>query len=272
MRRSTKDRCFGAMNSPLRDVLSEVEATRSMGFDYAELTMDAPEAHHEVLARRLDEIRSSLKPFTCPVVCHLPTFVSVADMTPALREASIQEMISSLRVARELQPRCVVLHPGHASGMGRKDPARAGLHAMNALERLLGEAEDLGLRPALENMPPGSGSLVEPEDFQEVFSRFPALEMTLDLAHGHIGDESGTRNLAFIDRFADRIAHVHVSDNDGTRDMHLPLGVGSLDLGPVIGALISSGYQGAFTLEIFAPDRDYLVMSRTKLAAIVSGA
>ncbi len=260
------------MNSPLRDVVSEIEAVRSMGFDYPEITMDAPGAHHLVLRRRISEIKPALDRFPSGPVCHLPTFVSVADPTPALREASIQEMSDSLRVARELGPRCVVLHPGHASGLGRKDPASARARAMKALERLAGEAEDLGLRLALENMPPGSGALSEPEDFLEVFARFPALEMTLDLAHGHIGDEEDARNATFIGRFADRIAHIHVSDNDGTRDQHLPLGAGTLDLRMLIPLVISNGYQGAFTLEVFSPDRDYLVMSREKLAGIISGA
>ena len=37
---------FGAMNFPVLDVLDELKKIKSLGFDYMELAMDPPNAHH----------------------------------------------------------------------------------------------------------------------------------------------------------------------------------------------------------------------------------
>ena len=41
---------FGAMNFPVAKVLDEIDAFARLGFDYLELAMDPPMAHHSVLA------------------------------------------------------------------------------------------------------------------------------------------------------------------------------------------------------------------------------
>ncbi len=259
---------FGAMNSPLRPIVPEIEAVAELGFDYVEITMDAPEAHHLLLRERAGEIVSTLKGLALGLVCHLPTFVSAADLTPALREASVAELVRSLETARLLGAERVVLHPAHGTGLGARMPDLFHVHMLESLETVLARAEALGLAVGLENMTPGSLSLTEPEHFDAVLRQFPTLEMTLDLGHAHIGAREEDRALRFIERHGSRIGHVHASDNRGREDEHLPVGVGNADFPRLMQALRGIDYDRTLTLEVFAPDRDYLRISREKLAAM----
>lgn len=260
---------FGAMNSPLFPIVSEIEAIARLGFDYAEVTMDAPQAHHLLLKERMDDVSAALEKLGLGLVCHLPTFVSAADITPALRKASVSELLDSLETARDLGAEKVVLHPGHGVGLGTRVPELVRGYVMESLETVLDRAGALGLRVALENMTPGSLSLTEPEDFDVVLSRYPDLELALDLGHAHIRASGEDRSLAFIQRHGPRVGHVHASDNRGREDEHLPVGAGSADFPLLMGALQEIGYDDTLTLEVFSPDRDYLVRSREKLAAML---
>ena len=42
---------YGAMNFPAKPVLEELEKAAELGFDYLELSMDPPEAHHHVIRK-----------------------------------------------------------------------------------------------------------------------------------------------------------------------------------------------------------------------------
>lgn len=71
----------------------------------------------------------------------------------------------------------------------------------------------------------------------------------------------------WLDRASDGcFLGTHVSDNQGGHDdLHLPLGVGRIGWPKIVRALKNVGYDGTITVEVFADDDDYLVMSRDKL-------
>jgi sugar phosphate isomerase/epimerase len=252
----------------MRPLLREAEEIAGLGFDYMELTMDPPYAHHGAIREQKRELLKTLDSLGMALVCHLPTFVSTADLTEALREASIQEMILSVREAADLKPLKVVLHPSFIQGLGAMMLDQARHLALNALERILHEADRLSLPICVENLFPRSLSLVDPEDFDIVFRNFPTARLTLDTGHAHIGHGGKEKITAFISRFSNRIGHVHASDNSGRDDEHLPIGVGSIDFPRVVKALKGIGYNDTITLEVFSRDRDYLRISREKLVAM----
>ena len=257
---------YGAMNSPLRPLLQEIHEIGRMGFDYLELTMDPPQAHHTLIRKQRRDVLDGLARYGMAVVCHLPTFVSTADPTESLREASIQETILSLKEASDLKPLKVVLHPSFIQGLGTMMLEQTRQYAVEALDRILNEAERLSFPICVENLFPRSCSLVNPEDFDALFRRFPSARLALDTGHAHIG---GIERIgAFIRRHAGRIGHIHASDNSGRDDEHLPIGAGSIDFPRVVKALREIGYDDTITLEVFSRDRDYLRISREKLSAM----
>jgi sugar phosphate isomerase/epimerase len=259
---------YGAMNFPVRPLLQELETTSELGFDYLELTMDPPQAHYTMVQDQREDILKALERFELGLVCHLPTFISTADLTESLREASVEEVLKSLEVAAKLQPYKVVLHPSYIMGLGHLVPEQSKGYAMKSLETIVERAHQLGLCLCLENMFPKSQSLVEPEDFAEVLEKFPTLNLTLDTGHAHIEDKGGKRAVDFITCFPDRIAHIHVSDNLGKEDSHLPVGVGTVDFSGIVKALKEMGYSDTVTIEVFSRDRDYLKISREKLVGL----
>ncbi len=259
---------YGAMNSPLRPLFDEVKEIASLGFDFLELTMDPPHAHYSEILRQKKAFLSALDRNRLALVCHLPTFVSTADLTESLREASIREPVQSLKVAADLHPLKIVLHPSFIQGLGAAMIERARPYAMQALDRVLGEADRLSAVVCVENLFPRSLSLVHPTDFDVVFQKFPSARLTLDTGHAHIGDQGEERATAFIRRFGGRIGHIHASDNSGREDEHLPIGVGTVDYTKIVSALTGIGYDGTITLEVFSRDRDYLKISREKLSGL----
>lgn len=256
---------YGAMNFPIKPVGQELEDIAALGFDYLELTMDPPQAHYTIIRQQMSSILSALESHAMNVICHLPTFVSTADLTDSIREASLQEMYNSLEVAAKLGALKVVLHPGHIGGLGVYVKETALAYANESLAAIITRAQDLGLCVCLENMFPKCRAFFEPDDFAEILQRFPKLKITLDTGHANIGSQSGQRIFGFIEQFGHRIGHLHVSDNFGQRDDHMPVGAGKIDFLKIVKALKKCGYDDTATLEIFSEDRRELQASRDRL-------
>jgi sugar phosphate isomerase/epimerase len=255
---------FGAMNFPIRPLLEEIDAISSLGFDYLELTMDPPEAHHETIRENKEALLNALGVRHMSLVCHLPTFVNTADLTAGLRAASLKEILQSLEMAAEIQPSKVVLHPGYFTGLSSLVLEQVQGYALRSLEKIVHTADRLGLCLCIENMFPKIGGYTKPEDFVALFKAFPSLKMTLDIGHANLGSKASKKALGFIEQFADRIDHLHASDNFGNRDDHLPIGTGTVEFLKIIEALKRIGYDATVTFEVFSRDRDYLRISREK--------
>ncbi|MGC8605390.1 MAG: sugar phosphate isomerase/epimerase family protein, partial [Desulfomonilaceae bacterium] len=203
------------------------------------------------------------------VICHLPTFVSIADLTESIRLASLKEVLDSLQVAAEFSPLKVVLHPPYFTGLGMFVYDQAKNYGLESLSAIVRKAEDLGLMLCIENMFAKTHMLVEPDDFAEIFKRFPSLKLTLDTGHANIKNGSGKRIFELISRFSDQLSHVHVSDNFGKEDNHLPIGTGTVDFSRVADSLRNIGYDDTVTFEIFARDRNYLKMNLQRFASML---
>lgn len=256
---------YGAMNFPVRPILKELDSISELEFDFLELTMDPPQAHYTMIRKEMKSILKALDRYSMKIICHLPTFVSTADLTPSLRKASLNEVLNSLDVAAELGCLKVVLHPSYMLGLSIFVIEKAKEYAIESLDAIMTKGNQLGLIICLENMFPGTHSLVEPEDFSEIFENFPELKLTLDIGHAHIRDKDGKRALNFIKRFSDYISHIHASDNLGKEDNHLPVGVGTVNFPEIVKAIKEIEYDDTITLEVFSKDRDYLKISREKL-------
>ena len=253
---------FGAMNFPIQPVIAEIDWIAKLGFDYLELAMDPPKAHWEILQSQRAHIRRKLQDQGLGLVCHLPTFVSIADLTPGIRQASLKEMCQSLETAQALGAEKAVFHPGAVRGMGHfvPDVARGyGLESLDVITRL---AADLALPLCIENMFPGYGAYFEADEYAVLFDRYPDLRMTLDTGHAHIGATDGSRLRHFAERYGHRVDHVHISDNSGYADEHLPPGMGSIDYQWLVKSLKAAGFDATVTFEVFTGNPGDLLSSR----------
>ena len=114
----------------------------------------------------------------------------------------------------------------------------------------------------LEQVPFGGSKQLEV--IEELLELVPLLRFHLDSGHAKL-DRDHDRWNDYIDRLASKLAHVHLSDNDGTADQHLPLGAAprsTTNWPKHIRKLKASGYDSTITLEVFAPEKEYLLLSR----------
>ncbi len=262
---------FGAMNFPVNPVLEEIETFAQLGFDFLELAMDPPLAHHQVIAAELTDITRSLEKHGLGLVCHLPTFLSTADLAANIRRASVDEMLQSLAVAANLGAEKVVLHPSMVFGMGAYVLDSVKNYAAEFISIMVSAAQKHNIIICLENMMPQNLLGVEPQYFKEIFNEFPSLQLTLDTGHANLADPNGYRLKELVAHFGDKLGHVHVSDNMGMRDEHLAVGRGTVNFPALIRALKNTGYNDTITLEVFSDDRRQLVGSRQRIAELLHG-
>lgn len=260
---------FGAMNFPVAPVLEEIEIFAHLGFDYLELTMDPPQAHHLQLDAQKQTLIAHLQHHKLDLLCHLPTFLSTADLAPAIRRASVQEMLGSLEVAAALGATKVVLHPSMITGMGIYVVEKVKEYFLEFLAKMVDAAQALDVTICLENMMPRNILGVDPAFFDEIFLEFPQLKLTLDTGHANIGDDEGMRLNAFLRSHGNRLGHVHISDNNGFRDDHNPVGAGIIDFGVFIHDLLAIGYNDTLTLEVFSDNRQMLVDSKERIQSLL---
>ena len=243
-------------------VSEEIQTIVELGFDYLELAMDPPEAHYSIIAENRSAITTMLQKHGMGLVCHLPTFVSTADLTDSIRQASASEMKRSLSVAADLGAEKVVLHTPIMSGMGVYVADRVSAYAFEFIKEMVDRSKALGVSICLENRMPRNGFGVDPSELEMIFNRFPTVQFTLDTGHANLGDNGQARLQEMVQRFADRIGHVHLSDNRGIYDDHYPLGFGSINFRRLAKALRDLGYDSTVTFEVFDDDRHALVESK----------
>ena len=253
---------YGAMNFPVLPVLEEIKTFGALGFDYLELAMDHPEAHYSYISGNIKKISSELQHHNMGILCHLPTFVSPADLTDSIRHASVSEMCRSLSVAADLGAEKVVLHPPMIGGMGGYVVDKVKKYAFEFLSELVKLSDTVGITICLENMMPRNGFGVEPFELAEIFTTFPQLRFTLDTGHANLDNKGSNRLNTLVSHFGDMIGHVHLSDNLGIHDDHLPLGAGIIDFRRLAYDLKKIGYNDTATFEVFDNDRTRLVKSR----------
>jgi len=216
-------------------------------------------------------INRALKVNGLGLICHLPTFLTTADLTESLRRASVAEMHRSLDVAADMGAKKVVLHPSMAVGMGAFILDTVKGYAFDFLSEMVDAAHSLDVIICLENMFPRNRMGVEPDDFEEIFKAFPSLKLTLDTGHANIDDRRGRRLKGLVSRFGQRIGHLHFSDNKGKLDDHLAVGQGTVNFAELVRRLKGAGYDDTVTLEIFDENRRMLVVSRERIEALFMG-
>jgi sugar phosphate isomerase/epimerase len=249
---------IGAMNNPMTDVIKEIRSYAECGFDYIDLTLEPQAAYSATLP--VKRVKQELESAGLGIVGHSAYYLPIASSFPDLRECAIAEIMRDIDVFAELGASKVNVHPFVSVPLHENRWIRE--KNIDAFRRLLEHAKTYGIKLMLENMPPMFNT---PRDLSQVFTAVPDLGFHLDVGHANLeSDHNLTVELASV--FGDRLEHVHFSDNNGgDLDLHLPLGVGKIDWTWIVHILKRVGYDGTITLEVFAHDREYLMISRDKL-------
>lgn len=252
---------IGAMNHPGRDPVQEIEWLGRHGFDYVDFTLEPPQADPDEVD--LAAVKAALARHGLGVVGHCAWFVPISSPFASLRAAALSEFRRALRVTHALGATVMTVHYLGIPPLFPEE--RAVEWHVEVLSALCAEAAGLGITVALENTPKNGGRQLE--NIGQILAAVPDLGFHLDSGHCKLerGPDRWDEYLAQLGR---RLVHVHLSENDGSSDQHLPLGAvpGSKTDWPAhIAKLKATGYDGTISLEVFAPEKTYLLTSRDLL-------
>jgi sugar phosphate isomerase/epimerase len=245
------------MNNPMLEVVEEIELFAELGFEFIDLTLEPAAAYAPELDIRA--VKDALKHAGLGIVGHTAYYLPIASPFPDVRESAVREMEKCLRVFHELGATMMNVHPHTKIPLHRDDWIRD--QNIAALDRLNTHARRYGMQVIVENTPDFSRVM----QLRPLFEAIPELGFHLDVGHANLNSPYN-RSEELITNFTERLVHVHVSDNRGGHDdLHLPLGVGNINWAWAVKLLKNAGFDGTITIEVFADDEDYLLMSRDKL-------
>jgi sugar phosphate isomerase/epimerase len=246
---------IGYPNHPRIDLYQEISWIGRNGFDFVDLFLEEDRGRPvEVDAGR---VKGLLRDHGLGVVGHTACYLPIGSPMASLRGTAVSEALAAFEVFAALDVQFVTIH---ANWPSRMFEAREGLaYQIETLRELIAEAGRRGLRVMYEPLNSDRDSL---ENVTTILEALRDLWFHLDIGHANL---CGRTPEQFIERFADRLRHVHLHDNNGLDDLHLPMGCGKIDWESLVRCL-KKHYDGTVTLEVFSPDRDYVLMTKEKFA------
>lgn len=253
----------GVLNNPRRPLLDEIEWAAVSGFDFIEISFEAPHAALESTAWR--PVREALAAREIDVLCRAASYLPFDNPSPLVRQASMDELRRSIDAAAGLgAPLCTLNFcgwPAHLSEAQGYDYWR------QLLAIAVAHGAERNVTVALKN-PPDNRHLLK--WLREIFQRAPNLAFTLDVGHANLTPGHNlTRDFLFA--LGERLRHVYLSDNDGVTNAHLPFGApasGGIDLRRELRHLHSFRFDGSITLHVCSADRRWITESARTLRAL----
>lgn len=247
---------LGIMNHPAENIFVEIKWAAENGFDFLDLTLEPPSAYIDKLNPK--EIKDALAKFKLGVVGHTAYYFPIGSPIQTLRDASVVEIIRCLEFFKQVGVQKVNIHPdfNQPHFFSQEEKIKFNIYS---LSKIVDAAKKMGIAIMIENLNSRTYEL------NEFFMAIPDLKFHFDLGHANL--KPGECDFEkMLKKFSERLVHVHFSDNKGGyNDLHIPLGTGSVEWKEAIATLKEIDYNGTLTLEVFSPDRDYLVLSKEKV-------
>lgn len=252
---------IGAMNHPARNPLEEIDLFGRNGFDFVDFTLEPPAAGPDQI--NIQAVRDALARHNLGVVAHTAWYLPFGSPFLSIRQACLTEFRRALEAAHQIGATVMNTHYGRPPGFFR--PQDIVEWHVEVLSALCEEAGKVGITIVLEHIPSGGNEQLE--NIVAMMERIPRLRFHLDSGHAKL-ERGYDRWDEYLDRLGNKLLHVHLSENDGSSDQHLPLAAAprsSTNWPQHIKKLKRTGYDGTITLEVFAPEKEYLLISRDLL-------
>lgn len=190
------------------------------------------------------------------------------DLNPGAVEPLVQQVTTrryqqTLDAAARLGAHLVVFHPGFDRWRYGNQEAAWTEQSLSFWPQVCRQAENSGLKLALENIYDADTrllvSLIEQLNCN-------CLGHCFDIGHWQI---FGHQSLpTWLDSLKDRLFHLHLHDNKGRNDDHLPIGAGKIDFEPLWNHLRKTGLRPTMTLE--AHKLKHLERSLVRIAPLLA--
>jgi L-ribulose-5-phosphate 3-epimerase len=206
------------------------------------------EGLHTLNQRRAKRLKKAAEAHNLDFVVHAPwAGINIATPSPALRHAVLKRLTKSLVLAGQLDCRLWLFHPGSKTGLSPIYPGKDWQLNLQSVRTLLKVARREGVEIAIENTPEPFPSLMKSaDDFRRFYEELgDDIGMVLDVAHANLNNQIQ----AFLEQFSKKLVHMHVSDNDGANDLHLGIGIGSIDWQNVAKLVKEAEYGNLIVIE-----------------------
>lgn len=191
-----------------------------------------------------------------PVRKHEPTLVS-PHREDRLRR--VEFLCRAVDIAAELQAGCVSLWAGIVTDSADEETVWSRL--LDGLAAVLAHGSARGVLIGFE---PEPGMFIDTlaryRRLVERLARPAPLRLTLDIGHMECMGEWPLAGV--LAAHATDVVNVHVEDMLPCRHEHLPLGAGTIDLGPVLATLSQAGYRGGLHVELPRQSHRWLETAR----------
>ena len=219
--------------------LKEVTCVGKAGLDFAEINLFNP--HHSF--REIPPLLKLKEEFNFFFTVHGPEEGNPLDCQE-LKTKLLPQIKVLFDFAHELDVKLVTVHFWLDQRFIEKTVV---MDKLVILEEMMNLALKKRITLCLENLSE------RPEDYEQVFRKFPQIGLTLDIGHGELLTAKNT-SYSLIETYAERIKHIHIHDNYGgdtpADDLHLPLGQGNIAFKLILLTLCKSGYNRTITLEV----------------------
>jgi sugar phosphate isomerase/epimerase len=217
--------------------IDQIELTKSLGFDFAEINLISAANQSEWWA---SELKSGS---ILSLVAHGPIGSPVPDFNYT-RRRYLPAVTRAIDVASRMDIHLLTFH--FEMTESKNKDFRYG-KKVSQIKELMEYGKKNGVVACLENEKESA------EDMRTLISEIPDLNVTLDIGHANLS-ETPDHILQMIEVCGKNIRHVHCHDNlgglPGVDDRHLPLGEGNIDFPSVFRSLKLIGYDATITLEI----------------------
>jgi sugar phosphate isomerase/epimerase len=245
---------YGLLTNPSNEIISEIIKIYELNFEYAEIGIEGPEGHPDIINNKNDEIVKLLERFKQKPIAHTAYWIDLASDYDYIRHAWINEAIREIGTARNVGIDLINFH-ANINGMFYGEKRKIVLdNLIKSLKEIVSHANNLNVDVMLENTPLSNG-IHNVDEFKYIVDNVHNLFVHLDIPHAFTS--GGMKSVIdYIQTFRDKIIHIHWHDNHGKKDEHLPIGEGFIDHQKAIKALKGIGYDRTITLEVFTNSND----------------
>ena len=230
-----------SVSSPALSMMPLDEAINFVAKDFKAWEIVA-EGRHRLpdIEKRFNEISSS---FDLEYSVHAPlSDINIGSLNPALREASLNEVLLAIDCCRRMDIDLITVHPGFISPLGQLDRGSVLDETRRSIVEIDQAALENGVVVALENMPRMPiTTCTEPDELISLLEG-TSLGVCFDIGHAHTNG-----NIDDFVKHRSCFANVHIHDNDGGSDQHLTIGDGRIDFERVLARM--SGYPHRYVIE-----------------------
>jgi sugar phosphate isomerase/epimerase len=245
---------IGFPNHPRKDIYEEIEWIGENKFDFVDLFLEEDQAVPEKID--FSRLEVLLQKYRLEVVGHTAWYLPTGSPIKKIRESSVEELKKYFEAFSRLGANYVTIHGNWPPRLFTQEEGIG--FQVETLKRLVSEASKYKLNLMYEPIDTKKDDM---KSVSEIMKKVPGLYLHIDLGHMNL---FGKKPYDFITKFSKRLKHIHLHDNFGEEDLHLPMGVGSMEWPKLIKTL-KKHYNGTITLEIFSPDKDYALLTKEKL-------